>query len=400
MHFQESEFARRIQPSETLAVTALVAEMRKQGKTVIDLGAGEPDFDTPEHVKAAGITAIQRGKTKYTPNVGTMALREAICQNIQRETGARYEPKQIVVSNGAKQVIHNVVLALCNPGDEVLIPSPYWVSYPEQVKMANAVAKFVAGAEANGFKITAEQLAHALTPKTKLVILNNPGNPTGAVYTAEEMRALAEVVARREVFLLSDEIYIKLVYDGLATASMASFPDLHERLLLVNGFSKAYAMTGWRLGYLAAPLPLAQAVAKIQSHTTSNPCSISQEAGLAAITGDETDLQKMRVQFEQRRNFVCSALREMPGVTVRTPHGAFYVLFNVSQLLGKTWKGANVDSPSTLCKMLIEHAGVAMVGGEAFGAPQHVRLSYATAMANLQEAMPRVQHAFTDICRA
>ncbi len=400
MHFQESEFAKRILPSETLAVTTLVAEMRKQGKVVIDLGVGEPDFDTPEHVKAAGIAAIQQGKTKYTPNVGTLALREAICQKIRQETGAQYESRQIVVSTGAKQAIHNAILALCNPGDEVLIPSPYWVSYPEQVKMAAAVPKFVAGAESNGFKITAEQLAQALTPRTKLVILNNPGNPTGAVYATNELEALAAVLARHETFLLSDEIYLKLVYGGLATTSMATFSALYDRLLLVNGFSKAYAMTGWRLGYVAAPLALTQAIAKIQSHTTSNPCSISQAAGLAAILGDETELLKMREQFERRRNFTCAALSEMPGVTVRRPGGAFYVLFNVASLLGKTWKGEHIDTPSTLCKMLIEHVGVAMVSGEAFGAPQHLRLSYATSMENLQEGTRRLLRACTEISQS
>lgn len=400
MHFQESEFAKRIQPSETLAVTALVAEMRKQGKTVIDLGAGEPDFDTPEHVKAAGIAAIQQGKTKYTPNTGTVALREEICRKIRQDSGAHYDPKQIVVSNGAKQAIHNALLALCNPGDEVVMPSPYWVSYPEQVKMTGAVCRFVEGAEARGFKIAPQQLAQALNSKTKLVILNNPGNPTGAVYTAAELQALANVIAAHEVFLLSDEIYLKLVYDGIATSSMAAFPVLRDRLLLVNGFSKAYAMTGWRLGYIAAPQPIAQAMGKIQSHTTSNPCSISQEAGRAALMGDENEVSRMREQFERRRNFVCEALGAMAGVSLTKPGGAFYVLFNVASLLGKIWKGTSVDSPAKLCTMLIEHAGVAMVSGEAFGAPRHLRLSYATSMENLQEAMQRLQRAFAEICRA
>jgi aspartate aminotransferase len=363
------------------------------------LGAGEPDFDTPAHIKAAGIAAIQQGKTKYTPNVGTLALREAICRRIQLDCGARYESRQIVVCNGAKQAIHNALIALCNPGDEVVIPSPYWVSYPEQVKMTGAVPKIVPAAESNSFKITAGQLAQALTPSTKVVILNNPGNPTGAVYSKAELQELAEVILRQEVFLLSDEIYIKLVYDGQTTASMASFPALYDRLLLVNGFSKAYAMTGWRLGYLAAPHAVTQSVAKIQSHTTSNACSISQEAGQAAVTGDETDLQSMRAQFERRRNFVCEALGRMPGVSVRMPGGAFYVLFNVAQVLNKTWKAKTIHSPSALCNMLIEHAGVALVSGEAFGAPQHLRLSYATSMENLQEAMQRLHRAFAEICQ-
>lgn len=397
MHFTESEFARRLNASETLAVTTLVAEMRRQGKTVIDLGAGEPDFETPAHIKAAGIRAIESGKTKYTPNVGTIALREAICRKLKSETGAEYEPKQIVVANGAKQAIHNAVLALCNPGEEVIVPSPYWVSYPEQVKMAEAVPRFLPGEEANGFKIKPEDLARQINASTKLILFNNPSNPTGAVYSKQELQALLEVLRRHEVWILADEIYIKLVYGNSATASLASFSEIRERLILVNGFSKAYAMTGWRLGYVAAPQPIASAIAKIQSHTTSNPCSISQEAGLAAIAGDEAALDAMRSEFEGRRDFVHAELNQMPGVSARLPGGAFYIMCNVAQILGKKFKGKTVSSPSALCQMLIEHAGVALVGGEAFGSPRHVRISYANSMANLREAMSRLRGALEEI---
>jgi aspartate aminotransferase len=400
MHFTESEFARRLTASETLAVTTLVAEMRRQGKTVIDLGAGEPDFETPAHIKAAGIRAIESGKTKYTPNVGTIALREAICRKLKSETGAEYEPKQIVVANGAKQAIHNAVLALCNPGEEVIVSSPYWVSYPEQVKMAEAVPRFLPGEESNDFKIKPEDLARQINASTKLIIFNNPSNPTGAVYSKKEIEALLEVLRKHEVWILADEIYIKLVYGNGATASIASFPEIRERLILINGFSKAYAMTGWRLGYVAAPQPIASAIAKIQSHTTSNPCSISQEAGLAAIAGDEAALDAMRTEFEGRRDFVYAALNQMPGVSARLPGGAFYIMCNVSRILGKKFKDKTVSSPSALCQMLIEHAGVALVGGEAFGSPRHVRISYANSMENLREAMRRLRGAFEEIAAA
>ncbi len=397
MHFTESEFARRLTASETLAVTTLVAEMRRQGKTVIDLGAGEPDFETPDHIKAAGMRAIETGKTKYTPNVGTIALREAICRKLQSEFGAEYEPKQIVVANGAKQAIHNAVLALCNPGEEVIVPSPYWVSYPEQVKMAEAVPRFLPGEEANGFKIKPEDLARQINASTKLILFNNPSNPTGAVYSKPEIAALLEVLRKYEVWILADEIYLKLVYRDAATTSLASFPEIRERLLLVNGFSKSYAMTGWRLGYIAAPHAVASAIAKIQSHTTSNPCSISQEAGLAALEGSEEALDAMRAQFEARRDFVHAAVNQMPGVSARLPGGAFYIMCNVAQVLGKQLRGKTISSPSVLCHMLIEHAGIALVGGEAFGSPRHVRISYANSMENLREGMSRLQSALEEI---
>ncbi len=400
MHFTESEFAKRVKPSETLAVTALIAELRRQGKNVIDLGAGEPDFDTPAHIKAAGVRAIETGKTKYTPNVGTLALREAICRKLHSDFGAQYEPKQIVVSNGAKQAIHNIVLALCNPGDEVIVPSPYWVSYPEQVKMAEAVPRFLPGEEANDFKIKPEALAREINSSTKLILLNNPSNPTGTVYSKAELQALIEVLRQHDVWILSDEIYLKLVYRDAATASLAAFPEIRERLLLVSGFSKSYAMTGWRLGYMAAPQPVANAVAKIQSHTTSNPCSISQEAGFAALEGSEEELAAMRTQFEARRDFLHAAVAQLPGVSARLPGGAFYIFCNVAQVLGKKYKDKTISSPSTLCQLLVEHAGVALVGGEAFGSTRHVRISYANSMENLREAMGRLQRAFEEIASA
>lgn len=397
MQFQESSFCQRIQPSETLAITTLVAELRRRGKAVIDLGAGEPDFDTPEEIKAAGIAAIRAGKTKYTPNVGTLALREAIGHHLKAISGANYTSHQIVVSNGAKQAIHNVLLALCDPGDEVIVPAPYWVSYPEQVKMAGATPVIVTAQEADDFKISPQALEQAITPRTKLVLLNSPSNPTGAVYSKEELQALAEVIRRKQIFVLSDEIYIKLVYREVQTCSLAAFPELHDQLILVNGFSKAYAMTGWRLGYVAAPAAIAKAAAKIQSHTTSNPCSISQEAGCAALAMNEQELLAMRHEFEKRRDFVHAAINQMPGLSARLPGGAFYIFANIAPLLGKTFAGKTIASPSDLVHLFIEHAGVALVGGEAFGSRQHVRLSYANSMENLQAAMRQLGEAVARI---
>ncbi|MDZ7266333.1 MAG: pyridoxal phosphate-dependent aminotransferase [candidate division KSB1 bacterium] len=397
MQFQESEFCQRIQPSETLALTTLVAELRRQGKSIIDLGAGEPDFDTPEDIKAAGIRAIREGKTRYTPNVGTLALREAICRHLQTLGGPAYTPAQVVVSNGAKQAIHNALLALCNPGDEVIVPAPYWVSYPEQVKMTGATPVFVPTEDATGFKITPAALAAAITPRTRLLILNSPGNPTGAVYSVAELTALAAIIREKQIFVLADEIYFKLVYRETQTCSLACFPELREQLILINGFSKAYAMTGWRLGYLAAPVAIARAAAKIQSHTTSNPCSISQEAGCAALAMDEQTLVAMRDEFERRRDFVHAAVNRMPGLSACLPGGAFYLFVNVSALLGRRLFGQTIAAPADLVKLLLEHAGVALVGGEAFGSRQHVRISYANSMENLRTAMRRLEETLQQV---
>jgi aspartate aminotransferase len=400
MHFQESQLAARIQPSQTVALTGLVAELRRKGKDIIDLGAGEPDFDTPEPVRHAAITAIQKGKTKYTPNTGTLALREAIAAALQKEYGAVYQPNEIIVSNGAKQSVFNAVLATCNPGDEVILPAPYWVSYPEQIRMAGAAAQIVINPDRDDFKLTPARLRATIAPRTKLLILNSPSNPTGTVYTTAELKALVDVIRQHEFLVLADEIYIKLVYDGIATTSLAAFPEIRDRLILVNGFSKAYAMTGWRLGFAAAPAPIIKTMDKIQSHTTSNACSISQEAGLAAISGNQEAVEKMRQQFDERRQFVFERLAKMPGISVRMPRGAFYMFINVGELLGRHANGKRLNTPDDLCQYLVERVGVALVAGEAFGSMQHVRLSYATDMKTLQEAMRRLEEAFGEMMMA
>jgi aspartate/methionine/tyrosine aminotransferase len=397
MLFHESHLAARIQPSQTLALTNLVVELRRQGKDIIDLGAGEPDFDTPAPVRNAAIAAIQKGKTKYTPNAGTLALREAIAAFLQKNYGAAYQPNEIIVSNGAKQSVYNAILATCNPGDEVILPAPYWVSYPEQIRLAGATAKIVNNPDDDDFKLTPARLQAAITAQTKLLILNSPSNPTGTVYSTEELQLLVDVIRQHEIFVLADEIYIKLVYDGVATTSLCAFPEIRDRLILVNGFSKSYAMTGWRLGYAAAPAPIVKVMDKIQSHTTSNACSISQEAGLAAIRGQQDAVELMRQKFDERRRFVQQALSNMKGISVRLPKGAFYLFINVREVLGRQVDGQKLHAPDDLCKYLVDKAGVALVPGEAFGSMLHVRLSYATDMKTLQEAMRRLEKAFDDM---
>jgi len=389
--FNESRLASRIKPSPTLAVTKLVAEMRKAGKQIIDLGAGEPDFDTPYHVKEAGIAAIRSGKTKYTDNSGLLELREHIARTLRENFQAEFIPAQITVSNGAKQAIYNTLLAICNPGDEVILPSPYWVSYPDQISMAGGVAKILPGAERNEFKITPSELRNAITPKTKLLILNSPSNPTGTVYSADELQELVKVIHQSGIYVISDEIYIKLVYDGVKTRSLASFPEIREQVILINGFSKAYAMTGWRLGYSAAPLPIAAAINKIQSHLTSNACSISQAAGLEALRGDSHFLDKMLHAFDERRRFLHDSLTGIPGISANIPKGAFYLFANVGKLLGARINGKTIHAPADLCNHLVESCGVALVPGEAFGSNEHVRLSYSTSMENLREATSRIK---------
>jgi aspartate aminotransferase len=397
MPFHESQLAARIQPSQTVALTGLVAELRRKGKDIIDLGAGEPDFDTPEPARNAAITAIQKGKTKYTPNAGTLALREAIAAALQKEYAAVYQPNEIIVSNGAKQSIFNAILAICNPGDEVILPAPYWVSYPEQIRLAGATAKIVINPDHDDFKLTPARLRAAISPRTKLLILNSPSNPTGTVYTTAELKGLVEIIRQQNFYVLADEIYLKLIYDGVETTSLCAFPEIRDRLILVNGFSKSYAMTGWRLGYAAAPSPIVKAMDKIQSHTTSNACSVSQEAGLAAISGNQDAVENMRRQFDERRRFVHEALSKIPGLSVRLPKGAFYLFINVAGLIGRQINGKKLNTPNDICQYLVEQAGVALVAGEAFGSMLHVRLSYAADMKTLQEAMKRLEKAFGEM---
>ncbi len=391
-----NQAVRRIRPSATLAVTARAAELKAAGRDVIALGAGEPDFDTPDHIKEAAIAAIRRGETKYTKVDGTPALKEAVIAKFRRENGLDYGPEEVIVSSGGKQVIFNALAASVDPGDEVIIPAPYWVSYPEIVAFAGGVPRIVETAIADGFKLSPAALEAAITPKTKWLIFNSPSNPTGAAYTADEMRALGEVLARHpQVHVLSDEIYEHLTYDDFAFTSFAAAnPDLFDRVLTVNGVSKAYAMTGWRIGYAGGPKPLVRAMAKIQGQSTSNPCSIAQAAARAALTGPQAFLADWRRTFAERRDLVVERLSAIPGITCRRPEGAFYVFPELAGLIGrKTPAGRTLEDDLAIAQWLLEEAEVAVVPGTAFGASPYMRISYATATALLEEACRRIAAA-------
>jgi aspartate aminotransferase len=330
---QLSSRANSLTPSLSLSVDSKAKAMKSEGLDVCGFGAGEPDFDTPEHIKAAAIAALETGFTKYTPSSGIPELRQAISEKLEKDNGLSYKPSQIIVSNGAKHSCYNAILATCQPGDEVIIPSPYWLSYPEMVRLAGAEPIFVQTKEENGWKITRDEFENAMTPRTKMIILNSPNNPTGAVYTREEIAGIAEVAAEEEILILSDEIYEKLVYDGHEHVSIGSLGnEFYDLTITVNGFSKAYAMTGWRLGYLAAPEPIARAIDSIQSHVTSNPCSFAQKGALAALKGDQQSVADMRDEFDMRRQYIVERFARIPSVSIVKPKGAFYVLTNISKL--------------------------------------------------------------------
>ena len=325
--------AAQLTPSLTLSIDSKAKAMKSEGIDICGFGAGEPDFDTPEHIKAACIAALEGGFTKYTPSSGLPELRQAISEKFATDNGVEYRPNQIIVSNGAKHSCYNAILATCEPGDEVVIPSPYWVSYPDMVRLAGAEPVIVQTSERNGWKMTAEEFENAMTPRTKMVIMNSPGNPSGAVYSREEMEAIVEVAAEEDIYILSDEIYEKLVYDGVKHVSIASLSkQAYDLTITINGFSKSYAMTGWRLGYMGAPEAIAKAVDSIQSHSTSNPCSFAQKGAIAALKGDQQPLSDMHDEFDMRRNYMYDRISKIANITAVKPQGAFYVLVNISQL--------------------------------------------------------------------
>lgn len=392
-----SERANRIKPSPTLAISAQAKRLRAQGVDVISFDVGEPDFDTPEAIKQAAIEALQEGFTKYTAAAGIDELRTAICRKLKEENNLSYEPNQIVVSCGAKHSLYNIFQAMLNPGDEVVIPAPYWVSYPDQVLLADGKPVFVTGTEEQGFKITAEQLEAAITPRTRAVVMNSPSNPTGAIYTPLELRELAEVVLRHEnVYVVSDEIYERLVYDGAEQVSIASFSDeIKQRTIVVNGFSKTFSMTGWRLGYTASDVDLANAMSKIQSQSTSNPTSFVQVGGVSALQLPDEEINAMVAEFDRRCRRIVELLNDIPGVSCRKPQGAFYAFANVSGAFGKTYNGKFVETSDALSKYLLEEAKVAIVPGEGFGMGTHARLSYATSMENIEKGLGRIKKALT-----
>jgi aspartate aminotransferase len=386
----------QIKPSPTMAVTAKAAELRAAGKDVIGLGAGEPDFDTPNHIKRAAETAIAQGQTKYTPVGGTPVLKEAVRAKFKRENNLDYAMNQIIVSTGAKQLLFNAFLATLNAGDEVIIPAPYWVSYPDMVVFAEGTPVIVECDESCGFKITPEKLEAAITDKTKWVILNSPSNPTGAGYTKEEMQAIAGVLLKHpHVWVMSDDIYEHLTYDGFQFNTIASIePKLYDRTLTVNGVSKAYSMTGWRIGYGGGPKELIKAVTDIQSHSTSNPSSISQAATVEALNGTQDFLKDWVSAFAYRRDLVVEKINAIEGISCLTPNGAFYVFPNIKALLGKkTPDGKVIETSLDFCNYLLEHSLVAAVAGAAFGLEGHFRISYATSESLLIEACKRIEAA-------
>ena len=377
-----SQRATILSPSLTLSIDSKAKAMKAEGIDVCSFGAGEPDFDTPEHIKKAAAEALAAGFTKYTPSSGIPELRQAIADKFLADNQLAYKPNQIVVSNGAKHSCYNAILATCQPGDEVIIPAPYWLSYPEMVRLAGADPVFVATKEENNWKMTAEEFQDAMTPRTKMVILNSPGNPTGSVYTKEELQAIVEVALDEEILILSDEIYEKLTYDDVPHVSVAALPGAYAITITVNGFSKAYAMTGWRLGYIGAPEAIAKAIDAIQSHSTSGVCSFAQKGAVAALKGDQTCVEDMRGEFDVRRNYMMSRVKALPRVSVVNPQGAFYVLINISQL--------GLTSTNFADRLLSKHH-VAVVPGIAFGDDRTIRLSYATSLDVIKKGLDRIE---------
>ncbi|HEX6980465.1 MAG TPA: aspartate transaminase [Alphaproteobacteria bacterium] len=386
----------RVKPSPTIAVTTKAAELKAAGRDVIGLGAGEPDFDTPANIKAAAIKAIERGETKYTAVDGTPALKQAICAKFKRENGLDYKPNQISVGTGGKQVLYNALVATLNPGDEVIIPAPYWVSYPDMVLLADGKPVFVPCPQNNGFKLRPEDLDAAITPRTKWLILNSPSNPTGAAYTYDEMKALTDVLLRHpHVWVMTDDMYEHLVYDGFKFVTPAQVePRLYDRTLTVNGVSKAYCMTGWRIGYAGGPVELIKAMAAIQSQSTSNPSSVSQAAAVEALNGPQDFIPKNNAVFKERRDLVVAMLNQAKGIHCHTPEGAFYVYPSCAGVIGrKTPQGKVIANDSDFVTYLLEAEGVAVVQGEAFGLSPYFRISYATSTETLKEACARIQRA-------
>jgi aspartate aminotransferase len=389
---QLSPAIRKLKPSATIAAANKAKELKRRGVTVYEFTLGEPDFLTPAHIREAAKQAMDAGHTHYTPAGGTLELRQAICRAYERDTGLKTDPAQVVVSNGAKHSIHNVVTALCGPGDEVIIPAPFWVSYSALVELAGATPVIVPTSEASGFLLSAEQFAAAITDRTRLLMLNNPCNPTGAAFSIAGLEAIARVAVDRDIHVLSDEIYDKLIYPGSEFRSFATFgPDVAARTTIVNGVSKAYAMTGWRIGWTIAPVELSKGMEKLQSQETSNPCSVSQQAAVAALDGPQECVSEMLAEFTRRRNYVVQRLRDLPHISLAEPGGAFYAFFDVSPYFHQPLGGGRtVDNSNDFCTMLLEEAHVGLVAGEDFGAPGYVRLSFATSMEVIEAGFDRL----------
>ncbi|SEF46686.1 aspartate aminotransferase [Caloramator fervidus] len=388
-----SKKAKEISSSVTLEITAKAKKMKEEGIDVISFGAGEPDFNTPINIQNAAIEAIKKGLTRYTAASGILELKQAICNKLKEENGLHYDPSQIVISNGAKHSIYNALQAICNPGDEVIVPIPFWVSYPELVKLVDAKPVYVKTSEENDFKYTKEALESAISNKTKAIILNSPNNPTGTVYDIKELEYIAELAIKYDLLIISDEIYEKLVYDNKKHVSIASLGnEIKERTIVINGVSKAYSMTGWRIGYTASNKEIAKLMSNLQSHQTSNPNTIAQYASIEAIKGSQDAVEEMKKEFEKRRNYMVDKINSIEGLSCRKPAGAFYVMVNISKVKGKNIKGYVINNSIDFCNALLEYAKVAAIPGKGFGDDDFIRLSYATSMENIVEGLNRIEN--------
>ncbi|MEW6307904.1 MAG: pyridoxal phosphate-dependent aminotransferase [Bacillota bacterium] len=381
-----------ISPSPTLAIDAKAKQMQAEGKDVVNFGVGEPDYDTPAHIKESAVKALEAGFTKYTPVAGIPDLKQAIAAKFKRDSGLDYSLNQIVVSVGAKHALYNAYMALCDEGDEVIIQHPCWVSYPEIIRLAGAVPVAITTDERKGFRMTAEEIEKRINPRTRVINLNSPSNPTGVVYPPEELEAIADVAVRRDLFIVTDEIYDQLVYDGVKQVSIASFgPEVKRRTVVINGVSKTYAMTGWRIGWAAAESELAKAMGDLQGHVTSNPTSLSQKAAVTALNGPQEPIKAMVEEFKRRRDYMYARVAAMPGFSCRRPDGAFYLFPGLAGLVGKSVGGRVIRNGDDLSQAILEQALVAIVPGSGFGSPQHVRLSYATSMERIKEGLDRIE---------
>jgi aspartate aminotransferase len=392
MSIKLSHRVQAVKPSPTLAITARAAQMRAAGKDIVGLGAGEPDFDTPEHIKAAAVEALAKGFTKYTAVDGIASLKKAIVDKFKKDNGLDYQPKQVLVSCGGKQSSYNLTQALLNPGDEVIIPAPFWVSYPDMVLLADGVPVIIETTQAQRFKITPDQLRKAITPKTRLIFINSPSNPSGIAYTQGELKALGDVLKEHpNIIIATDDMYEHILWEqGTFVNILNAHPDLYDRTVVMNGVSKAYSMTGWRIGYAAGPADLIEAMTTVQSQSTSNPTSISQVAAEAALTGDQSFINEMCVEFKKRHDYVVAEFNKIDGIDCIETDGTFYVFPNIEKLLARL---DGIDDDLAFSEYLIEKAGVALVPGSAFGTPGHIRISIATSMANLEKAMERIRNA-------
>ena len=389
-----AERTKLIKPSVTLAIAAKAGKLRSEGIDVVNFSAGEPDFDTPDHIKAAAVEALRKGMTKYTEVKGIEPLRAAIVHKYEREHGLSYRKEDVLVSCGAKHSVYNVLQAIVNPGDEILIPAPYWVSYSDMALLAGGVPKLIPTNETTGFRITAEELEAALTAKTRVFVLNSPCNPTGASYAKDELLAIARVLEKHSCLVIADDIYEKIVYDDFQVHNIVALnPALRERTVIINGVSKTYAMTGWRIGYAMGPADIISAAGKIQSQSTSNPTSIAQAAALEAISGSQIEVDRMVREFKQRRDVIVDRINAIQGMHCLKPQGAFYVFPNVSALLGRTANGKKLASPCDFADYLLEEAKVAVVPGEDFGSKEHIRFSYATALEDIEKGCKRISAA-------